>query len=53
MKSIHDEIINLFFETKGKLTVFRKYTTLVMLGVSVSFAIIKLVLNIVRYNTGA
>lgn len=36
----------------GALTVFGTFA-LVMLGVSVSFAIVKLVLNIVRSNTGA
>lgn len=36
----------------GALTVFGTFA-LVMLGVSVSFAIIKLVLNLVRGNTGA
>ena len=35
----------------GALTVFGTYA-LVMLGVAVSFAIVKLVLNIVRANTG-
>ena len=36
----------------GGLTAFGTFA-LVMLGVSVSFAIVKLVLNIVRSNTGA
>lgn len=36
----------------GALTVFGQFA-LVMLGISVSFAIVKLVLNIVRSNTGA
>lgn len=35
----------------GALTVFGTYA-LVMLGVAVSFAVIKLVLNLVRSNTG-
>lgn len=39
-------------ETVGHLTEFGVFA-FVMLGVSVSFAIIKLVLNLVRGNTGA
>lgn len=38
--------------TGGTLTVFGTFA-FVMLGVSVSFAVIKLVLNLVRGNTGA
>ena len=36
----------------GALTVFGTFA-LVMLGIGVSFAVVKLVLNIVRSNTGA
>ena len=36
----------------GALTVFGTFA-LVMLGVAVSFAIVKLVLNLIRSNTGA
>lgn len=36
----------------GALTSFANFA-LIMLGVSVSFAVVKLVLNIVRSNTGA
>lgn len=36
----------------GALTAFGNFA-LIMLGVSVSFAVVKLVLNIVRSNTGA
>jgi hypothetical protein len=39
-------------ETVGHLTTFGMFA-LVMLGVAVSFAVVKLVLNIVRGNTGA
>lgn len=39
-------------ETVGHLTSFGTFA-LVMLGVAVSFAVVKLVLNIVRGNTGA
>lgn len=39
-------------ETVGHLTAFGTFA-LVMLGVAVSFAVVKLVLNIVRGNTGA
>lgn len=35
----------------GALTVFGNFS-LIMLGVSVSFAVVKLVLNLVRSNTG-
>ena len=39
-------------EGVGALTVFGTFA-LVMLGVAVSFAIVKLVLNLIRSNTGA
>lgn len=38
-------------EGAGALTVFGTYA-LVMLGVAISFAVVKLVLNLVRSNTG-
>lgn len=38
--------------TSGALTVFGNFA-FVMLGISVSFAVVKLVLNLVRGNTGA
>lgn len=39
-------------ETTGSLTTFGTFA-FVMLGVSVSFAVVKLCLNLVRGNTGA
>ena len=52
-----DGFTNLFWDPtantgSGALTPFATFA-LVMLGVAVSFAIVKLVLNIVRSNTGA